>query len=303
MNNLVAVEVKQQLGTIESNLDAVKASITERLSVYKTMAVSEDTIADSKKLVAELRKSQKSLDDQRKSIKNSWNAPYLDFEKQAKEVIALYDEPISLINSQLSQFEEDRRAAKKLVIQSIYEECASDLSEYLTIDKIYNPKWENATYSEKNIREDIQTQCDRISMEISTIKALDSEFEAQGLEKYKLTLDLTEAVDDMSKRKKMKEEILEQERKKAEEEAKKKAEEEVQKIEEEARRLEEESKNLVKAAEQVDSIQHLPSYEDDLEAPFVSNEPCMATVLIPEGRSDEFKSLMIKYGFEYRMES
>lgn len=262
---LVNVEVKQQLGTIESNLDAVEASIKEQLSVYKTMVVTEDTIADSKKVVAELRKGKKELDDSRKSIKNDWNKPYTAFEKRAKEVIALYDEPINLINNQLVQFEEDRKVAKRVEIKAAYEELKGDLEDYLSYEAIYNSKWENISVSMKSVKDDMQLRFDQVAIEIGTIKALDSEFEEQGMEMYKLTGDLQKAIEDMAKRKKMKEEIIAQEKAKAEAYA----EEQARKAEE-AKRIEEESKKLKEEAEQTIEDFDLPEDDEPLdeEEPF-----------------------------------
>lgn len=89
MAELIPVQVKGNVGTIEDNLDAVEASIREKAAEYSAVVVTEDNIADGKKFLADIRKEKKTLDDERKAIKSRWMAPYDAFEKRAKQIIAL----------------------------------------------------------------------------------------------------------------------------------------------------------------------------------------------------------------------
>ena len=121
MGNLVPVEVKKNIGTIEDNLDVVEASIRQKLAEYAQVVITQDCIQDGKELLADIRKEKKSLDDERKAIKKAWMKPYEAFEARAKKIIDLYDEPVKLINLQLETYEEDRKAAKRNDIKKIYE--------------------------------------------------------------------------------------------------------------------------------------------------------------------------------------
>ena len=109
MVNLIPVQVTGNIGTIEDNLDAVELSIRERVQEYAAVVVTEDTVKDGKEFLADIRKEKKTLDDERKAIKSRWMAPYEEFEKRAKRIIGLYDEPVKMINGQLAEFEEQRR--------------------------------------------------------------------------------------------------------------------------------------------------------------------------------------------------
>lgn len=106
MANLVPVQVKGNVGTIEDNLDLVELSIREKVQEYAAVVVTEDSVKDGKRFLADIRKEKKALDDERKAIKTQWMAPYDAFEKRAKQIIALYDEPVKIINDQLTEFEE-----------------------------------------------------------------------------------------------------------------------------------------------------------------------------------------------------
>ena len=72
-----------------------------------------------------------------------------------KLLTAKIDEPINLINAQVKAFEEKRVKERRERIQEIYQELAGDMAEYCDLGRIYDRKWENATTTEKMIRESI----------------------------------------------------------------------------------------------------------------------------------------------------
>lgn len=89
------------------NFEELKQEITARTQDYKNVVVTEDAIKDFKGDRAKLNKL-KALDDARKDVKKKYNEPYLEFEKKVKELIAIVDEPIAVIDSQLKEFENER---------------------------------------------------------------------------------------------------------------------------------------------------------------------------------------------------
>ena len=218
MADLVPVQVKGNVGTIEDNLDAVELCIREKVQEYSMMVITEDSVKNGKKFLADIRKEKKALDDDRKAIKERWMAPYEAFEKRAKQIISLYDEPVNVINGQLAEYEEKRRQAKRQGIQKAYDFVKGDLEEWLPLERIYNSKWENATYSEKKIREDMERLFDQTKVSISTIKSMGSEFEKDALDKLKETGSLQEAIAVINDLQKQKERFMEQAREEAEHE-------------------------------------------------------------------------------------
>ena len=330
MKELVEVKVNKSLGTIESNLDVVKASIESYIKDYETYAVSEDTLKDSKQLVADLRKQQKALDDERKQIKKDWNAPFTEWEKKAKDVIALYDKPILLINDQLLKFEEDRKSKKRVDIRIAYMELVSaidmnnELEDYCPIEKIYDSKWENASVSMKSIKEEIQQKLEAVGMQIDTIRSMESEFEDKGLEEFKKTLNLQSAIQLMNQYKKQKEEILarqEAERKAKEERERLEAERaEKERIAAEQRSAEEKAEAERRAAEvKEEPFPDLPEMDEDpfiepeaqeeipfaMDGPFEEEQPfgedkLYIRVECPASRSKELEEILNNMNLEWR---
>ncbi|MCM1400331.1 MAG: DUF1351 domain-containing protein [Clostridium sp.] len=281
MNSIIAVEVKKSLGTIQDNLDAVEASIKERIEEYKGIVVTEDSIKDGKQAVADIRKEQKALDDSRKAIKKEWMAPYEAFENKAKRVIKLYDEPINAINGQLLAFEEERKEVKRKRIADIYENAdKGEYADWLTLDGLFNEKWLNATYRDTQIKEDIEDAFARLSISISSIKAMESEFEQAGLDVLRKTGDFQRAVQEITQRKKMKEEIIAKEQEKAEAFAKAQAE-------------------AKEAAEKAQTF--IPPNADD-DIPFEPERMIEVVVRVRESALDDFKALMEfnKYAYEVK---
>lgn len=183
MDNL---KIEQQQGLITTNLDAIEAEIKEKMADYKDYLVTEDSIKADKKVLADLRKTKKELDDARKEVKKAWLEPYEQFEERCKAVIALVDEPINLINNQLKLFDEERVAKKREHIKELYDEVMEKqgLERFLSFDKIYDPKWDNVSTKDQDILFDIDGMVLKIKNDLVAIRALNSEIEDECIETY-----------------------------------------------------------------------------------------------------------------------
>ena len=284
MGNLVPVEVKKNIGTIEDNLDVVEASIRQKLAEYAQVVITQDCVQDGKELLADIRKEKKSLDDERKAIKKAWMKPYEAFEVRAKKIIDLYDEPVRLIHSQLEAYEEDRKAAKRNNIKKIYEFVVkenAEIADWLPLEKIYDTKWENATCKDKTIREAIEMAFSQIKVSISTIQSMQSAWEEDALNVLKDTGSLPLAIEKINSLTKQAERIEEV----------KKAQEEASKAELEAKRAED------KAV--VEEPQELIESETDILFPFAAEKIVVLKVTVGENNlnlvKDFFESINIEY--------
>lgn len=227
----IRVNVEQKNGVIGFNFEEIKEKLNSELEIYKNMIFTEDSKAEAKKTIASLRKLKKSVNDKKLEVKKSFMIPYTNFEAQVKELDNLIDEPINFINNQVEEFERRRVEEKKSLISEIYTEIMADhveASGYLPLQRIYDSKWENATTTKKAITEAIAERVDHVEKDLGIIRSMGSEFEDKGIEKYKATLELSDAIEVMNQYQKQKEEIL----RRQEEEAKRKAEEEARKASE-----------------------------------------------------------------------
>lgn len=219
----IRVNVEQKNGVIGFNFEEIKEKLNSELEIYKNMIFTEDSKTEAKKTIASLRKLKKSVNDKKLEVKKSFMIPYTNFEAQVKELDNLIDEPINFINNQVEEFERRRVEEKKSLISEIYTEIMADHGEasgYLPLQRIYDSKWENATTTKKAITEAIAERVDHVEKDLGIIRSMGSEFEDKGIEKYKATLELSDAIEVMNQYQKQKEEIL----RRQEEEARKESE-------------------------------------------------------------------------------
>ena len=220
---MLEVQISRNNGTIDFNFEDLKDALTAELELYKNLVFTEDTKADAKKTVAELRKLKKQISDKRIEVKKLYMQPYTDFEAKVKELDKLINEPITFISEQIDAFEQKRIEEKRELINKIYLELVSereDIAGYAELNRVYDSKWENASTSKKTIQEAITSYLDSVDNDIAAIESMESEYEAKALMRYKETGVLSDALLTIRQWEKQKEEILKaEEEKQAEAEA------------------------------------------------------------------------------------
>lgn len=288
--NELKVTVNQEAGKINCNFAEIEAYAQEVKTRYSGIVVTEDSVAESKKDIASLRKLYKNLDDARKQVKERYMEPYQEFEKQIRESLEKIQEPIAELDEQVKEFERQRKEEKKQKIEQFFEELAGDMKEYLSLEKIYDKKWENKTTSYMAIREDIRQVVDSCRMAVGTIQSMNSEAVEEALKRYKLDMSLPNAISFINAYEARKAQILQKEKerleaeqkRREEQEAKRREEEQRKAAEQEAERREEEPDRAMEEKDRGEKIQEtLPDdafwaaaqteTEDDLPA-FVSGQ-------------------------------
>lgn len=291
----INVLVDQKNGVIGFNFEEIKEVLKNGLKEYKNMEFTEDSKKEAKATVASLRKLKKSVNDKRLEVKKSFMIPYNTFESQVKELDALIDEPINLINNQIEEFERKRIAEKKAMINEVYASIMEehpDISELLPIARIYDSRWENATTTKKSIADAITQHVERVEKDLATIRSMQSEFEDKGIEKYRTTLELSDAIATMNQYQKQKEEIL------------KRQEEEKLREEEERRKVEEAnaSQNMFSEPIKETVPQHDAALESNKENPdpSINNDTIMYEIVADPFQIAQLESSMREYGIKYR---
>lgn len=258
------------------NFDALEEQLDKKLDEYRGAVFTEDTKTIAKAEIASLRRLKKDIEDGRKTVKKKWMEPYDAFDKRMKILSTKVDEPINAINEQVQAFEEKRRQEKREEIHRMYEDCVSEYEEsreFIVLDKLYDPKWENASVSMKSIKKDMAEKMSAIQTAVSSIKAMRSDKELDALALYKRTLNLNDAIQmimtyeqnkaDALRREEERRQLEEERRIQAEIERARVAEREAIRREEQIRKEEQEKSEKVKVA----AIESLPDISDD-DLPF-----------------------------------
>ena len=157
---------------IETNAEELKAWLTEKLTHYNALVVTQETIKAAKDDKAKLAKLRTVLEDRRKEVKRQCMAPYEDFERRYKELLALIDEPIGRIDTQIKALDEKEQNEKYSRLKSYFDDCmASSLGVPIAVqfDRILNPKWKNKTMKEDTLRQEIFDTLCRIRDDVAEL--------------------------------------------------------------------------------------------------------------------------------------
>ena len=232
--NELQVNVIQTPGQIQWNFEELKKNLSESMEVYKNTVYTDETIGEAKKDVAALRKLSKAVNDRKIEIKKKCLEPFTVIEAQAKELIAMIDEPIAMIGKNVDKYETERRAKRRAKILEEMNASLSDIPEdvrKVVIEKWYDPKWENATATYKEYREKISSMNVRenggvgwdayptalrltnwLSIYAYLEREIDEDFREDVMKVYKNTLDITRAMLEAQKLQNQKQKLLERER-------------------------------------------------------------------------------------------
>lgn len=176
---------------IEFNFEELKAELSTKLENYNNLTYTEETIKTAKEDRAGLNKFKEAIETRRKEVKNLCLKPYNEFEAKVKELTALIDKPILAIDTQIKNFDNQRIEAKRIDITDFYNSVIEDMAEILPLEKIFNPKWLNATFKMSNIEKEIVETIGKVNGNLNVIDdlKLDPELALQVKDKYLTTLD------------------------------------------------------------------------------------------------------------------
>ena len=211
---------------IDFNFEELKAELAERLDHYNSLVVTEDGIKEAKADRAKLNKLRTAIDTRRKDIKKEYLKPYNEFEGKIKELTVLIDQPIKAIDTQLQGYEERRKEERKEKVAATYQLAIREqLRDIIPLEKIFDPKWLNATTSMKKVLDDLRAIDERVSADLLVLETVDEKYQITVKNVYMNTLSIQAAM-------KHKDELIAAEEAFIAREAERKAQEEARKARE-----------------------------------------------------------------------
>lgn len=212
---------------IAFNYEELKQELSDKVKMYETLVYTDDQIKSAKADRADLNRLKKALNDERIRREKEYMQPFNVFKAQINEIIGIIDKPVSLIDKQIKEYEENRKCAKKQEIFNYWceEYAASNLNfknifgekPHVLFEKIFDEKWLNSSASMKSVQESIDTKIITIETELATLSEL-PEFAFEAIETYKSTLDLNKSIAEGHRLAEIQKRKAEQERIKAEQE-------------------------------------------------------------------------------------
>ena len=201
---------------IEFNYEELKAELISKVSFYETLVYTDDQVKDAKTDRANLNKLKKALNDERIRREKEYMRPFNEFKAQVNEIISIIDKPLALIDEQVKEFEDKKKAEKQKAIEELF--AGMGFQNFVTLEKIWDPKWLNSSVSMKSIEEQMRSKMYEIGNGVLTLSQL-PEFGFEATEVFKETLDINKAISEAKR-------MSEIAKAKAEAEARRKAEEE-----------------------------------------------------------------------------
>lgn len=178
------------------NYEELKAALTEKCREYEMMIYSDDQIRQAKQDRADLNRLKKALTDERIRREKEYMEPFNDFKAKINEIIGIIDKPAAIIDQRVKEFDEQKKQEKQNEIGKIFIEC--ELPEHVTLEKIFDPKWLNTTFSLNQIRDAIMAKKRHDEENIEMLSGL-PEYSFEALEIYKSRLDVAEALTSANK--------------------------------------------------------------------------------------------------------
>lgn len=240
---------------IESNYEAVKAELEASLEKYDGLVVTDENIVEMKNTRAEINKGIAIIKQCGTETKSKLLAPFLPFDEKVKELVKLAEEKSTALDVQIKEIEARKRAEREKKYRDYAAEAAAKVlkddlftsSPYVTglVDR--NPKWMNASTSEKSVKREIDAfmaACAETIANVRTKYAGDYEVIKVKAEKFivdpTVNFDYGRVIDKVDTFKKEQEELAEaqrrdEERRRAEETAREEARKAKEKADADAR--------------------------------------------------------------------
>lgn len=187
----------KSVGEIESNMKEVKGYVENLNNYYKNISFTEETIKEAKDEKSKVNKFKKQVSDYRKSIIAEYNKPIKAFEDTAKETEKLLTETYNTINQQVANYENKQKEIKEQDIKDYFEEYKkANNIDFIT----YEQAKINVTLSAsmKSLKEQAKSFIDKVVDDLKLIET--QEHKAEILVEYKQTLNVSQAITNVTSR-------------------------------------------------------------------------------------------------------
>lgn len=202
-NELIIVK---QLPIIEERLQELSAEIDLKVNNALSLIVSDETVKEVKNVRAELNKDFKQLEEQRKMVKEKVYAPYKAFEDIYKTYVSdKYKSADNELKIKIDTVENEQKRIKEEKVKEYFNElCEKENIDFLD----YSRANINVTLTAnmKSLQGSVNSFIDGVVNALNLIRT--QEYSDEILIEYKKSLNISEAITKVRKRKLELEKIL-----------------------------------------------------------------------------------------------
>lgn len=175
-----------------ANFEEIKKDLIEKTEVYGKIVYTDENIQTAKADRSTLNKFIKAVNDERIRIQKEYMKPFDSLKAQCDELMKIAEEPKAVIDKVVKEYEAIKQDEKKHKIEELFGSLL--FPEFVKLDeKIFNPKWLNASVSLKQIEDSLQETKEEIIRNCQTLATLPS-YSHEAVIYYQRTLDVTGAL-------------------------------------------------------------------------------------------------------------
>ena len=193
-NHTPQLEVKKfELGVIETNLNELEAYVNESLAKYQGLVYTDDQIKDAKTDRRNLNNLGKAINDWRIRQEREFNEPFAAVKEQCNRIVGRIEETSGKINSQVKAYEQSKKEEKKKQIAAYWDEIKL---HDIPLEKIFDERWLNTTFSEKEWKDALNQRKERITADLASFaNYADAKMCEFMITEYMKTLDVQTCLD------------------------------------------------------------------------------------------------------------
>ncbi len=177
--------------------DELKVDLKNRLNKYNSLVVTENAIQDAKSDRANLNKLKKAINDEKIKLKKE---AFDTFENQCKDLVALIDEAVGNIDTQVKIFEQKAKDSKLMKLKDMW--AGKEIANIIEYEQVHNEKWLNASATEASIDKAMNEIVDKYNSDVNILSSFiqsDEEYK-YGIELYNKSLDLSSVINKITDR-------------------------------------------------------------------------------------------------------
>lgn len=169
---------------IPANFEEVGIALKEKLLPYSKLVVTAESVPAAKTARASVNRLRLNIDEYRKTIKKMLSAPAAEFDAKCKPLLELCSEASGNIDGQIKELERREKDQKIATLRIFFNQQIGDDGRYLSFESVFNPKWENKSYTEETAKKDIISAITSARADVNAILAIRSPFEAALIDNY-----------------------------------------------------------------------------------------------------------------------
>lgn len=181
-------------GAVTANFEAVAAWLAAQLETYAAYEVTDESAySQLKRDRSALRETIAQVDDERKRVKQLYEAPIKAFDERVKTMLAPAKELDQRMKAEVDAYEARCAGERRERMRQAYETYAPMLVPLVPLERFEDERWYLRSTAEQKAIQDMQAKVAAIAQGQADVRAMQLPHETEALAEYFATLSVTAA--------------------------------------------------------------------------------------------------------------